>query len=309
MEAININPSLLSHVNSALCRSLQYLSAAGHPKYEALLCELGCLPVSLEVAFRQLCFMHHLYNCPSSWLVHRVFRFSTLSEPSDWCTKVSALLTKFHIPFSTLSLSPLAFKQLARRAVQQSALDTFTSSCRVGSSASILSYVKSSYDMPIYLTELADPLLIGIIWRLRLGTLPVAEHLSRFPTFLPPHCILCSPSPPAKESLYHLLLSCPLYIPQRSALDRALREAYESSPDVRPWCNLWFDRPPPATKRIFLLSGLSVGDVSIFERNNDHSLAIRRPILTFLRDVWTLRRQKLKAIGVGGSQLLKLSYV
>ena len=105
LDAINLHPSLIHRIESSMCISLQSLSAAGHPKFEALLSELGCLPLQQAVDLRQLSLFFHLYHTPESWLVHHVFLISSAVN-SDWAFHVSSLFEKYKLPDSALSLSP-----------------------------------------------------------------------------------------------------------------------------------------------------------------------------------------------------------
>ena len=92
------------------------------------LLELGLLPVSSEIEYRKLCFLHHILNLPDDDPVKEAYEDQKLysCEP-NWYNEVCVLLGKYGIEVNEgniRSLSKKKWKGIIHDAITQNALHT-----------------------------------------------------------------------------------------------------------------------------------------------------------------------------------------
>ena len=201
----NLSKNDISKLNSLQTKYLKWMLHTPRGTCTSFtLLELGLLPVTNEIDYRKLCFLHHVLNLPIDDPVREAYEDQKLySHEPNWFNEVCVLLEKYGVAFdeeSIRSLSRNKWKDVIHKAITDYALLSLKSDCSSKSKTKSLTYTALS--LQSYFQNLS-PAKARLYFQVRGGVFDVKCNRSYM--YHDTICRLCGGD---TESVHHVLNEC-----------------------------------------------------------------------------------------------------
>ena len=201
----NLNKNDISKLSSLQSKYIKWMLHTPRGTCTSFtLLELGLLPITSEIDYRKLCFLHHILNLPCDDPVKEAYEDQKLySHEPNWYNEVCLLLEKYGIEIneeSIRSMSKNRWKEIIHKAITEDALLTLVSDCNSKSKTKGLTYTSMSLQ-PYF--ENLSPAKARLHFQLRGGVFDAKCNRSYM--YNDTICRLCGGD---VESVDHILNEC-----------------------------------------------------------------------------------------------------